>query len=136
MLISASAFGGIYKWTAADGEIIYSQTPPPSGIDFEYVEDPSTASTGNSSSQGLKNVQNQSGQAQPNRDQQLQDQQRLAESNQIKADNCKKAKQNLTNLTSRGQVTIKEGDLYRKLNEDERQAKIQESEALIQEFCN
>ncbi len=41
----------------------------------------------------------------------------------------------MESLTSRGQVTLKEGDIYRKLTEEERQAKIQETQSQVDEFC-
>ena len=135
-LISTSVFAGIYKWTATDGEIIYSQTPPPSGVDFEYVENPAESTDSTSSRQSLEKIQNQLDESKAARDKKAVEQERVAESNQIKQENCQQAKQNLTSLTSRGQVTVKEGDLYRKLNEEERQAKIKETENAIQEYCN
>ena len=48
----------------------------------------------------------------------------------------KQAKNNLTSLTSHGQVTIKEGELYRKLTEEERQERIQTANANIEEYCS
>ena len=135
LLTTSSAFAGVYKWISSDGEVIYSQTPPPYGISYEYVEDP-TVPTNTSSSPSMSDMQKKLDQAKANRDQQLFDQNRIAESNQVKQDNCTQAKQNLSNLTSRGQVTIKEGDLYRKLDENERQSMIKETQSAIDEFCN
>lgn len=135
LLISSASLAGVYKWTASDGEVIYSQTPPPYGTSYEYVEDPAISSK-STPRQSVGDIQNQLGQAKANRDQQILDQERIAESNQVKTENCNQAKQNLSNLTSRGQVTIREGDLYRKLDENERQSMIKETEAAIQEFCN
>ena len=42
----------------------------------------------------------------------------------------------MESLTSRGQVTVKDGDVYRKLSEEERQAKIEETEEQVKEFCS
>ena len=113
LLISSGSLAGVYKWTASDGEVIYSQIPPPYGTSYEYVEDPAVSSK-TSSRQSVGDIQKQLGKAKANRDQQI----------------------NLSNLTSRGQVTIKEGDLYRKLDENERQSMIKETQAAIDEFCN
>jgi hypothetical protein len=135
LLISSGSLAGVYKWTASDGEVIYSQIPPPYGTSYEYVEDPAVSSK-TSSRQNVGDIQKQLGKAKANRDQQILEQKRMAESDQVKQENCTKAKQNLSNLTSRGQVTIKEGDLYRKLDENERQSMIKETQAAIDEFCN
>ncbi|MEJ2115903.1 MAG: hypothetical protein P8X88_07645, partial [Gammaproteobacteria bacterium] len=60
----------------------------------------------------------------------------LQESNKIKAENCAIAQKNLESLTSRGQVTVKDCDIYRKLSEEERQSRIQETQEQVSEFCN
>jgi len=60
----------------------------------------------------------------------------LAESNKIKAENCAIATQNMESLTSRGQVTVKDGDIYRKLTEEERQSRITETKEQVSEYCS
>ena len=136
LLFSAvNAASTAYKWVDATGKTIYSQTPPPVGVPYQIVTQPdaqSSSLTNNSAS----NLQDKVAKAQEARSQKKEEQQRLAESEQIKKENCNQANTNLTALTSRGQVTIKEGDLYRKLTEEERQAKIAEAQSQISEFCN
>lgn len=135
ILITTNANAQAYKWTSPTGNIIYSQTPPPMGTPYELVDDASIASSnyGVSSTKDLQKNLNSSREA---REKKKMEQQLLAESNQIKQENCAQAKTNLTSLTSRGQVTIKEGDLYRKLTEEERQDRIKSANQDIEEFCN
>ena len=123
-----------YKWVDGTGKIIYSQTPPPVGVPFEIVEQPDAKST--SLTKSSSNLEDQVAKAQEARQEKKAEQQRIAESEQIKNENCTQAKTNLTSLTSRGQVTIKEGDLYRKLSEEERQERITDAKSQISEFCN
>ncbi len=59
----------------------------------------------------------------------------LEESNRIKKENCAIAQKNMQSLSSRGQVTVKDGDIYRKLSEEERQSKIQKAQSNIKEYC-
>lgn len=131
---TASADTTVYKWEDSTGKIIYSQTPPPSGTPFEVVEQrtslplPTTASA--------QSAQKASAESQAAKDQAKEEQERLAQSEQIKQENCNQARANLTSLTSRGQVTIKEGDVYRRLDEEERQKMISDVESQIQEFCS
>ena len=134
IFISSNANAQAYKWTNPAGNIIYSQTPPPIGTPFELVDDRSIASTnyGVSSTKDLESGLDASRQS---REDKKAEQQKLAESEQIIKENCTQAKTNLTALTSRGQVTIKEGELYRKLTEEERQERIQQANASIGEFC-
>ena len=132
---AASVSAEAYKWKDANGNIIYSQTPPPLGTPYELVDDTSIAATsfGVASNGDLQEKLDESRNA---RDEKKREEQLVAESKQIKEENCVQAKTNLTALTSRGQVTIKEGDLYRKLSEEERQERIQQANSSIEEFCN
>ncbi|MFK8026786.1 MAG: DUF4124 domain-containing protein [Gammaproteobacteria bacterium] len=135
VLIAANASAQAYKWTSSTGNIIYSQTPPPMGTPYELVDDASIASSNYGVSR-TKDLQKNLNSSQEVREKKKVEQQQLAESNQIKQENCAQAKTNLTSLTSRGQVTIKEGDLYRKLTEEERQERITSANQNIEEFCN
>ncbi len=130
-ICTAGLAGTVYKWNE-DGKTIYSQTPPPPGVKFEIVieEDlgKTTAVAKVDSNPGFDERQEQRKQDQINN-------KVLEESNRIKKENCDIARNNMQSLKSRGQVTIKEGDIYRKLTEEERQAKIQETQELVDEFC-
>ena len=134
LLLTVAHAGPVYKWNE-DGRTIYSQTPPPVGTPFEIVEQPDAQSSSLTNDSGTS-LQDKVAKAQDARSQKKEEQQRIAESEQIKKENCTQAKTNLTALTSRGQVTIKEGDLYRKLTEEERQSRISDAESQISEFCN
>ncbi len=133
--MASLALAQAYKWTDTSGNVIYSQTPPPLGTPYELVDDASIAATSFGVA-GNKNLQEQVDASNKARDEKKAQEQLVAESEQIKQENCKQAQTNLTALTSRGQVTIKEGDLYRKLTEEERQARIQQANSSIEEFCN
>ena len=136
IFIATNANAQAYKWVSPTGSTIYSQTPPPIGTPFELVEDASIASTNYDASSNNKDLQKNLDSSREARENKKTEQQQLAESNQIKQENCAQAKTNLTSLTSRGQVTIKEGELYRKLTEEERQDRIKAANQSIGEFCN
>ena len=132
---TAATAGTVYKWV--DGtRTVYSQTPPPPGVKFEIVEE-KRASVDTA---GAKDRTQRYGDAvesgQKRRDVEKMERERVAESNKIKEENCQIAKDNLSSLTSRGQVTIKEGELYRKLTEEERQERIKTAEQGVTEFCD
>jgi hypothetical protein len=135
IFIATNVSAQAYKWISPTGNTIYSQTPPPIGTPFELVDDASVAST-NYGVSNTKNLQKSLDSSREAREKKKTEQQQLAESNQIKQENCAQAKTNLTSLTSRGQVTIKEGELYRKLTEEERQDRIKTANQDIEEFCN
>ncbi len=133
--VSSAAYATtVYKWND-DGKIIYSQIPPPVGTKFEIliennIDKPTSVTkvesyyTGSSFEQRHKKRQQEKTELEV-----------LEESNQIKKENCAIAQKNMESLSSRGQVTIKDGDIYRKLSEEERQVRIQESQSNIEEYC-
>lgn len=135
LLSTVHAESTAYKWVDGTGKTIYSQTPPPVGVPFVIVEQPDAQSS-SLSNNSTSSLQDQVANARDARSQKKEEKQLLAESEQIKKENCTQAKTNLTSLTSRGQVTIKEGDLYRKLTEEERQSRIGDVKSQISEFCN
>ena len=134
LLCSAAYATTVYKWNE-DGKIIYSQTPPPPGVEFEVVIEKDFGKTTNVATAGSASSGSTFEERQEQRQQEKTQKQLIEESNRIKQENCAIAKQNMESLTSRGQVTLKDGDLYRKLTEEERQEKIKETQAQVDEFC-
>jgi hypothetical protein len=49
--------------------------------------------------------------------------------------NCERARSNLESLTSRGQASIKEGEDYRVLSEEERQNQVAQMNKFVDEHC-
>lgn len=125
----------VYKWLDGTGKVIYSQTPPPTGTPFEIVEKETPVAL-NSSNELGSSAKTAAEASQQSQTENFQEQERIAQSEQIKQDNCKQAKANLDSLNSRGQVTVKDGDLYRRLSEEERQERISSTQEQISEFCN
>ena len=137
VLATAANAGNVYKWSD-QGKVIYSQKPPASDIEFEIVfQDKIGLKT--SVAKVDANSPNSSSNFEERREQRKQsenDKKVMEESNKIKAENCAIAKKNMQSLTSRGQVTVKDGDIYRKLSEEGRQAKIQETQEQVSEYCS
>jgi len=127
----------VFKWDE-NGKTIYSQTPPPPGVEYEVITD-NKKSTTNTGTEVANASANSSGDAlkksREDRAKKKTEKAVLAESNQIKEENCGIAKKNMESLNSHGQVTVKEGDVYRKLSEEERQTRIQDTQAQMDEFC-
>ena len=135
LILCTTAYAAtVYKWNE-DGRTIYSQTPPPPGVEFEIVIE---KDLGKSTSVAKAAPSSSGSTFEERREQRLQkktEQEVLEESNRIKQENCAIAQRNMQSLSSRGQVTIKEGDIYRKLTEEERQGRIQETQSQIDEYC-
>ena len=138
ILGSAALAGPVYKWTE-EGRIIYSQTPPRPGIEFEVVFEDDIGKSGTSVAKVDSDSTASGSSFEERREERKQTEAQkkaLEESNKIKAENCAIATKNMESLTSRGQVTVKDGDIYRKLTEEERQAKIDETKQQVSEFCS
>lgn len=136
LLCTVANAGPVYKWNE-QGRVIYSQTPPAPGVEFEVVFQDETGR--NTSVAKVDADSTQSGdtfdERREKRKQTENDKKVMEESNKIKAENCEIATKNMQSLTSRGQVTVKDGDVYRKLSEEERQSKIQETQEQVTEYC-
>jgi hypothetical protein len=127
----------MYKWTDDQGEVHYSQFPPP-GRKTEKLQPPppppeSPNASGNDLQQQLDAVEQQN-------QEQLQgakDAQQWAQIQKIRRDNCKTAHQNLDSLQRSGNVRYMgpDGKVMR-LTEEERQKRIDETNAQIKENCN
>jgi hypothetical protein len=124
----------VYKWQDDSGETHYSQTPPP-GVPASRLRLHGTPSHAGQPDPRLK----ESLEAFDKRRQQDQEAGRkraeAAQQAELRKQNCARARSNLQTLQSHGQIKLKEGDAYRMLSEEERQAKIAEAQQQIDEFC-
>ena len=116
LIVTAAYAGPVYKWSE-DGRVIYSQTPPAPGVEFEIVFEDEIGKTtsvakadSNAADSGSTFEERREKRKQTEAERKVQE-----ESNKIKAENCAIATKNMESLTSRGQVTVKDGDIYRKL---------------------
>ena len=135
MLLTAlwlgSAEARVYRWVDENGVTVYSQSPPATGQAEEVKVHTSTAAP---APQSPENPDTDTGndaapEAGPSKEE-------IAESNRIKAENCQAARHNLDMYRNLGNKLVKTPDgLYKRLSEEERQAKIQESQRLMDEYC-
>lgn len=137
LVCALPASAEIYKWIDASGNVVYSQTPPPdrSAEKVKGATKPATGSeqTGERLDAQLKESDERKA-AEGKSEEELAIE---AENKRIAVENCKKATKNSETLKSRGQISIKEEDgSFRKLAEEERQARISEAQAQVEEFCN
>ena len=128
----------IYKWTNDQGEVQYTQFPPPPGRPVEILHGalppaPSAETSGNDLQKQLETMDKQN-------EEQLQgakDAKQWAEIQKIRRSNCETANKNLVNLNRGGNVRYMgpNGEAIR-LTEEERQKRIDETTQQIKENCN
>ncbi len=133
LFVLGTAEARMYRWVDDNGMTVYSQSPPPSGEATEIKVNTSTAAADKkapTNSQPKPEAEPEKKAAGPTKAE-------IEASNKIKADNCKAATNNLSLYENLGNKLVKTPDgLYKRLTEEERQQKIQESKDAIAEFCD
>ncbi len=134
LLLPASAPAEIFKWTDESGKVHYSQMRP-AGVAaavFKPVAPPPDAGHPDPALQKRVEGFNE------RREMRKASEHKLAEAKeaaQQRTEDCQRARQNLETLKTHGRVSIKEGDTYRALGEEERQAQIAAAQGYVDESC-
>jgi len=128
----------MYKWVDDQGEIHYSQFPPP-GRTTEKMKAPPPAPA-SAAATAENNLKKQIESMNKDEEEQLQgakDAESWAKIQKIRRENCDTANKNLANLQRGGNVRYvgPNGDVTR-LTEEDRQKRIEEANTQIKENCN
>jgi hypothetical protein len=136
VLITNPASAKIYKWVDENGNVQFSQSPPPKGkaVEVKPRYTPVSEEDAKSRLEALRS-----------KDKSARESDNLAEKEAAdgdayearKKENCAAARQNLKLLNSAGQISAKGSDgkpFY--LDEDARAKKREQTNAQIAEFCN
>jgi len=133
-LIMASASAASYKWLDDNGNVVYSQQPP-DGRPYETVKTTKPSSVSSQPTPAQSSFEAGVKQNDEERELDSKVQQAAAESEQLRADNCKAAKNNLETYTVYRRIKNDQGEVVR-LDDNERARLIQESKDGIKEFCD
>lgn len=123
----------MYKYIDSDGNVSYSQTPPadqPYKTIKSKVYKPVTKKARAKTKSAKESIQ--SGTDSKTGDKIVDDE--LAKNKKLRAENCKKAKQNLELFTVYKRLKGKDGEYYR-VKDDERTNQIKLAKKNIKEFC-
>lgn len=137
VLLPAKGMADIYKWTDDQGEVQYSQTPPPAGIAVERIEGaPPPADDPDKIRQQLQEQLEVLDDEKALQDEDHAFRKKYKENQEIVRKNCKTARSNLANLQQGGQKRFMtpEGEI-KYLTEEERSRRIEEANTQIKEFC-
>ena len=134
IMVSANATT-TYKWLDENGNVVYSQQPPKEGpyetIKTKKSSPSSSPSTPPPSSSFATQVKEETEESELD----SKVQQEAAKSEQLRADNCKAAKNNLETYTVYRRIKNDQGEIIR-LDDNERARRIQEAKDAIKEFCD
>ncbi len=120
-----------YKWIDENGETHYSQSPP-TATKAEVIKTPTSPADAPAPEQKPANTAAQK----PVDTKQPLDNKAKAEDAAVRAENCASASKDLETLQNSPRVTVKNKDgLYHRLNDEERKARIEETQKRVDEFC-
>jgi Domain of unknown function (DUF4124) len=135
---SAAAEGqNMYKWTDEQGEVHYSQFPPPGHKSEKLQAPPAPAQSAESAENDLQKRIETMDKENKEQLQGAKDAKQWADIQKIRRGNCETANKNLVNLQRGGNVRYMgpNGEVMR-LSEEERQKRIEEANAQIKENCS
>jgi len=132
-LVSSYAFGAVYKWTDAEGNVHYGEQPPPQA-DAESVRPPPPPANAPSPASVLENLRKRSKTSDEARAKRAEEQQEAAEKQAEREENCRKARGNLDTYTRTRRIW-RDGTVVR-LTDEEWLRKIEEAKKHVAEFCD
>ncbi len=132
---TANAAEIIYKWKDANGNVKYTQSKPPAGIDYIKIRNKgaSTKATKVEKEQAEDSV---SGELDGVIADQNKEMNRVDKVNaQRAAKNCTIAKNNLEALTGNNRIQVEENGKLRLLNDDEKSKRLDTAKANVTKYC-
>lgn len=135
VLASGFAAAAMYKWVDEQGQVHYSQSPPLDQQSEKVKAPPPPPASAADEQSKLQQQIDDLEKRQEERAKAAESEQKSAEEAAAFKAACERAKSNLQALTSRGQVSLKDGDEYRVMTEEERQARIARAKRQIEEYC-
>lgn len=124
-----------YKWVDAEGNVTYSQQPPPSG-DYQRLKVPSGGGLDAAAAQAQREAAAKSvGGAVTDKKQDGAVAGVEADAQALRSKNCEAAKKNLQIYEVYRRVRDADGNVVR-LDEKERQARLAQAREQVQEFCD
>lgn len=124
------AAAGMYKWVDEDGNVHYSQTPPPSGEAEELKPPPGPAASG----EAIEEQRKESEEALTPVPPPTADIEAEEERKRVYKHNCESARRNLEIYKRHRNVIDEEGERVT-LSDEQRRARINEANRRIEKFC-
>ena len=139
LLLPAVALAGTYRWVDDEGNVVYSQTPPPDGREVrEIAPPPSPAEDPAAARKRLKALTEEAEKSSQRRREQRESQNRKKAEAERRQKNCEAARYNLELFLNRPpNVLFKTGENeYRRFTPEERQQQIDKLQKIIEKNCD
>lgn len=130
------ALAAMYKWVDEQGNVQYSQTPPADSPSTRVAPPPPRPTGADEESQRLQQQLDALEDRKAAETEVRAKKAKAALSAADRAARCEQARSTLAILQSRGRVRVRDADgVYSRLDENERQAAIDDAQRNIDEFC-
>jgi hypothetical protein len=136
--LPAFSYAATYQWVDENGVTVYSQLPPPNQSDVRKVAPPPPPATAPEAAQDeLRRLQQKLEDLREDRELQVSTQQKEAEKQRVRTENCRRARENLLVMQQRSRQLIKQSDgTYKRYTPEEKAQKVAEYEAMIERSCD
>jgi len=134
-LMPVHVLAGMYKWVDEGGNVQYTQTPPPAGIEAETIKPPPKVDT----DAALKELEAQQGKATELRESRLEKAEQANQAQQeleLRKKNCEMARARLASYEQPMVKFVQEDGTKVRATEEERQTEIAKSQEMIKEWCD
>ncbi len=134
LVISTSTLAGTYKWVDKDGNVVYSQHPPPNG-QYESIRvkpTPRNASSADKANEQSKQFLEDATSKRQN-DKKLKNE--VKKANELRKKNCETAKKQLEFYTVYRRKKNDKGE-YVRITDKEKEAGLKEAKQAVKDFCN
>ena len=134
LILLPQAHAGTYKWIDKDGNVVYSQLPPPEG-QFESIRIPKAAQAKQVPTQKPAGAVEQARELDVKRENERKVQAEVEKFQDLRKKNCDTAKQQLKIYTVYKRIQGKDGQPHR-ITDQEREAGLKEAKQGIKDYCD
>lgn len=132
---SPASLAVTYKWTDAEGNVHYTQSPPPDGIEAETIKPPPKVDT-EAANKALEKREKALDESRGKRLKQAEKEKQKEQELALKQSNCEQAKARLATYQKPRVNLVDEAGNYTKINEEKRMAELEKSRQLVKEHCD
>lgn len=124
-----------YKWTDAEGNMVYSQHPPAEGVVYEKIQTRAPSRSATSSAPSTSSARDSILQDKADNDKDDLVAKEVAKNEEMRKKNCELAKKKLNFYQVQRRWKDKDGNVV-SLTDSERKAKVEEAKNDVKEFCD
>jgi len=139
LCLPALTLGGMYRWVDDQGNVVYSQSPPPDGRRVrEIAPPPAPAEPPEAAGKRLERTLESLEQSSRKREKRKEELAKRKKTEEERRRRCQAARRNLETLTTRPPNTLFQvgENEYRRFTPEERQRQIDELQKIIEKNCN